>query len=293
MAGERVDRILAALLGLSRGEAQRWIESGQVTLSGKTMKASMRLKGGEELTAREPPRHPSHLQPEAIPLVILYEDEALLVVEKPRGLVVHPSAGHRAGTLVNALLAHTHLSGGSAPQRPGIVHRLDKDTSGLMLVAKTDQAHGLLAAQFAERTVTKTYLALAHGLLLEEEGRIEVPLRHDVGKLRVEAAASGKRASTEFRLLKRYPQGYSLLELHPETGRTHQLRVHLAFIGHPVVGDPLYAPSNPWKLAGQMLHASQLRFRHPNHLEEMTFHSSLPTYFLDILETLETGPVGQ
>ncbi len=253
----------------------------------------MHLKGGEELTARESPRHPSHLQPEAIPLVILYEDEALLVLDKPRGLVVHPSAGHRSGTLVNALLAHTHLSGGSAPQRPGIVHRLDKDTSGLMLVAKTDEAHGLLAAQFAERRVTKTYLALVHGLLQEEDGRIEVPLRHDVGKLRVEAAASGKRASTEFRLLKRYPQGYSLLELLPETGRTHQLRVHLAFIGHPVVGDPLYASSNLWKLAGQMLHASQLRFYHPFRLEEMSFSAPLPEYFRAILDSLETGLVDQ
>ncbi|MEI6510039.1 MAG: RluA family pseudouridine synthase [bacterium] len=293
MAGERLDRILSVLFELSRGEAQRWIESGQVKLSNKTVKASLRLKGGEELTAWEPPRCPSHLEPETIPLAILYEDEALLVLEKPRGLVVHPSTGHHSGTLVNALLAHTHLSGGSAPQRPGIVHRLDKDTSGVMLVAKTDQAHRLLAAQFAERTVMKTYLALVHGLLLEEEGRIEVPLRHDVGKLRVEVAASGKQASTEFRLLKRYAQGYSLLELHPETGRTHQLRVHLAFIRHPVVGDPLYATSNPWKLSGQMLHASQLRFRHPYRLEEMTFQSPLPDDFQAILELLEKSSVDQ
>jgi len=293
MAGERLDRILSVFLSLSRGEAQRWIDSGQVKLSGKTVKASMRLKGGDKLTVWEPPRNPSHLQPETIPLVILYEDEALLVLEKPRGLVVHPSAGHHSGTLVNALLAHTHLSGGSAPQRPGIVHRLDKDTSGVMLVAKTDQAHGLLAAQFAERTVMKTYLALVHGLLQEEEGRIEVPLRHDVGKLRVEASASGKLAYTEFRLLKRYDLGYSLLELHPETGRTHQLRVHLAFIRHPVVGDPLYASSNPWKLSGQMLHASQLRFRHPYRLEEMTFHSPLPDDFKAILEMLEKSSVDQ
>jgi 23S rRNA pseudouridine1911/1915/1917 synthase len=250
------------------------------------VKSSLRLRGGEVLELGEMPADEIGLIAQSMPLQILYEDDDLLVLDKPRGLTVHPGAGRPSGTLVNALLAHTALSAGSDPGRPGIVHRLDKDTSGLLVVAKNDQAHAALAGQFTQRQVEKDYLALVHGIVAEEEGRIEVPLARSSAGIKIAPAISGRRAVTEFRVLARYPLGFSLLKLHPETGRTHQLRVHLAFIGHPIVGDPLYGPSNPWGLEGQLLHAQRLAFRHPTRGQEMVFETPLPSDFERILALL-------
>ena len=279
-APERVDRRLARLLAdvCSRTQVQRWIKQGRVRRNGQPVTADARVHPGDTLTvAIVPEPVQSDLTPEPIPLDILYEDEALLMVNKPAGLVVHPGAGHATGTLVHGLLAHAQrLSQVAGPSKPGIVHRLDKDTSGVMVVAKTDVAHRALARQFADRTVRRTYVALVSGVIPYDTGVIDAPLgRHpkDRQRIAVRPAGWGREAITRYTVLRRLP-GATWLELTPQTGRTHQLRVHLAHLGYPILGDPRYGKRGG--VTRQALHAARLGFRHPTTGESVEFTAPLP-----------------
>jgi len=221
----------------------------------------------------------SKLEAENIPLDIIYEDKDILVINKPRGLTVHPGAGNRSGTLVNALLHHCRdLSGIGGVERPGIVHRLDKDTSGILLVAKNDKAHQVLSAQFKDRTIQKTYLAIVKGNPKKDEGTIAEPIgRHPVNRKKMAVSHKGREAVTHYKVLKRFKE-YSLVELKPKTGRTHQLRVHLAHIGHSILGDPVYGKGN-----AQLLHAYKIKFTHPRTEKELEFEAKLPDDMLKLI----------
>ena len=241
-------------------------------------------------TVTPPPARPLDAQPEDIPLCIVYEDDALLVVDKPRGMVVHPAAGNEQGTLVNALLAHcgSSLSGINGVLRPGIVHRIDKDTSGLLVVAKTDAAHLGLSAQLAAHSMEREYRAVVHGRLRESEGVIDAPLaRHPVHRKKMAVVPGGRRAVTHYRVLEQFPR-FCYLSCRLETGRTHQIRVHMASIGHPLAGDPLYGPARGLSIGGQCLHAAVLGFTHPVTGEFLRFVSPLPDYFEALLKKLPT-----
>ncbi len=261
---QRLDRYLTTVVPkTSRAFLQRLIEEDRVRVNDRVVKASHRVSPGEKLWVEIPPPEPMELQPEAIPLSIIYEDEWLLIVDKPAGLVVHPAPGHSGGTLVNALLAHAkQLSTLAGPFKPGIVHRLDKDTSGLLVVAKDDHTHRKLARQFANREVRRVYLAWVKGAVTQEEGTIEAPIgRHPVNRQRMAVRYEASReAITRYRVLKRFPTK-TLLELTPQTGRTHQLRVHLAHLGHPILGDSRYGIKGDFPR--QALHAHRLGFHHP------------------------------
>lgn len=272
-AGERLDAFLARVSGLSRARVQRLLEDGFVLVDGNPEKPRRRLAAGQRIDLRIPDPTPLALTPEQIPLDILCEDEDLIVLNKPPGLVVHPGAGRTSGTLVHALLAHCgSLPGIGGVERPGIVHRLDRDTSGVLVIAKTELAHQALSQQFKARQVEKRYLALVHGEMAAGTGRIEAPIgrdAHDRKRMGVRRDG-GREARTRFRVLRRLP-GMSLVELDLETGRTHQIRVHLAHIHHPVVGDRVYGGRQERRDAAlrergvprQMLHAWRLGFRHP------------------------------
>jgi 23S rRNA pseudouridine1911/1915/1917 synthase len=264
--GERLDVFVARNLpDLTRSRIRKLIDEGFVTVDGRLpAKAGLALAPGRRVQVTVPPPAPTALEPEAIPLRVVYEDADFLAVDKPAGLAVHPSPGHETHTLVNAVLAHcTDLSGIGGEQRPGIVHRLDKDTSGLILVAKNDAAHVSLARQLKERRVEKTYVALVDGRVRPAAGVIDAPLgRHPVQRKKQAVVARGREARTRYRTL-REVDGRTLLELHPETGRTHQIRVHLASIGHPVTGDALYGRGPIPGLQRQFLHAQRLVFQHP------------------------------
>jgi 23S rRNA pseudouridine1911/1915/1917 synthase len=295
--GERVDKALADKLpAFSRAQIQRLIQDGRVRIGGTAVKASYRLGGGEQVVVDIPPVEDTDLIPQEIPLDILYEDEDLLVVNKPAGMVVHPAAGHQSGTLVNAILAHCpDLPGIGGERRPGIVHRLDKDTSGLILVAKNDRALRFLQAQFKKRTVEKVYLALCDGHFHGAEAMIDGPIGRDpknrkrMAVIPPNAPHSARPAQTKMRLLDYYG-GYSLLECRPLTGRTHQIRVHLAFAGYPVVGDQIYGRRKQSLLAGRhFLHAAGLTFERPSDGREMTFRAKLPGELQELLDRLITG----
>lgn len=298
--GLRLDVFLTHRDGsLSRSQAKRLIEDGSVLIDGKPARASHRLKSGESVLVRKPPPAPSGIVPEEIPLDILYEDDAILVVDKPAGMVVHPAAGNPRGTLVNALQFHCgSLSAVGGVMRPGIVHRLDKGTSGLMVVAKSDEAHQRLSEQFKKRQVSKLYTALVHGSLKQDEGAVDAAVgRHPVERKKMSTASRrGKPALTRWRVLERYG-AFTLLEARIETGRTHQIRVHLGSLGHPVAGDSVYGGSKRVieppalravlkKLARQALHASRLSFRHPVTGREMTFESPLPEDMAEVIRFL-------
>jgi len=246
-AGQRIDSALAELVGLSRSQARRWIDEDRVRLDAKPCRPSQRVGAGAVIEASPPEPLASPLSPEPIPLAILYEDEDLIVIDKPTGLVVHPAPGHPGGTLVNALLHHcSDLAGVGGVLRPGIVHRLDRGTSGVVVAAKTDAAHRGLAAQFHDHSVERVYLALVRGVPGADSGRIERPIgRHPRDRKRMSVRSRSPRpACTNWRVLRRFPaSGHAWLELRPETGRTHQIRVHLASIGLPIAGDPLYGRS--------------------------------------------------
>jgi len=287
-AGERLDRFLARASGLSRARIQRLIDDGEVLVDGHPAKPSALVGAGQRVRLRIPPVLPTALRPEAIPLDILFEDEALVVLNKPAGLVVHPGAGCATGTLVHALLFHCpHLPGIGGVERPGIVHRLDRETSGVMVVAKTAAAHQALSRQFKERIVRKRYLALAHGRLEREVGRIEAPIgRRAADRKRMGVRRDGGReARTAYRVLRRYAD-MTLVELSLETGRTHQIRVHLAHVGHPVVGDRVYGGRQERRaerggaVERQMLHAWRLAFRHPESGAWLEFTAPPPADFL-------------
>ncbi len=284
-AGERVDRFIAkARADLSRNAVQRLIDEGQVKINGESVtRASTKVRDGDCIEVRVPPPKPSLLEAEPLPLDILYEDGDILVVNKAAGMVVHPGAGNRSGTLVNALLAHcSDLQGVGGELRPGIVHRLDKDTSGVIVVAKHDQAIRALQRQFRHRTVKKRYIALLIGDLIEAEGIIEAPIgRHHVHRKKMAVLADGKAARTRWRILAHYcdaeQRPYTLIRVHLLTGRTHQIRVHFSWLGYPVLGDRTYGPAHsPLPVPRQFLHAQVLTLVHPGTGEDMTFSAPLP-----------------
>jgi 23S rRNA pseudouridine1911/1915/1917 synthase len=285
-AGERLDRFLTATgIWPSRSFVQKIIEADGARFKGKPLKSGYRLESGAELTVEWENPQPLEVRPEAIPLEILYEDRDVVVVNKSRGMVVHPAAGNHHGTLVNALLEHCRdLSGIGGVIRPGIVHRLDKDTSGVLVVAKNDLAHLHLAAQIKSRAMKRLYRALVHGCPAEQ-GRIEAPLgRHPVERKKMAVAPNGKLAVTHYEVLE-YFQRHAYLEVRLETGRTHQIRVHLSHLGFPLVGDPLYG----WKkehapIEGQALHAAILGFTHPRTGEYLEFTTPIPQVMQDALE---------
>jgi len=298
----RLDMIVGALQGLTRSMAQRLIEAGWVTVNGTSQKSSLKLRGGEHITVTLPPPTAEGPEAESIPLEILYEDHDVVVVNKPAGMVVHPGAGNISGTLVNALLAHCRdLSGIGGELRPGIVHRIDKDTSGILVAAKNDHSHQSLSHQFKEHTIKRVYLALVFGSPKTDKGRIEAAIgRHPVDRKRMSGTARrGKKAVTHWQVIGRYGE-LSLMRVRLETGRTHQIRVHLSEAGFPLAGDTIYGgkgriPSiqDPQLqelikgLGGQALHAKTLGFIHPTSGEYMEFDSELPQEMVTIIEYLE------
>ena len=295
-AGERLDALLPrAFPGLTRSAAQRMIEAGTVTVSGKIRKKNYILSLGESVELAVPEPEPAEPQAQAIPLDILYEDADLIVVNKPRGLVVHPAAGHPDRTLVNALLYHcgSSLSGIGGERRPGIVHRLDMDTSGLMVAAKNDAAHQSLSAQLSDHSMFRIYEAVVRGRMREGEGTVDAPIgRHPTERKRMAVTAYHSRpAVTHFEVLARY-RAYTHLRCRLETGRTHQIRVHMAYLGHPVAGDPVYGgKKTETGLGGQCLHAKEIEFTHPRSGDRIHLSCPLPDYFLQFLHTL--GPQEQ
>ena len=290
-SGERADAALARLApDLTRSAAQRLLEEGRVLREGRPLRKNDKLQAGDVLALDLPEPQPVALEPEDIPLDIVYEDKDLLVINKPKGLVVHPAAGHWSGTLVNALLYHCRdsLSGINGELRPGIVHRIDKDTSGLLIVAKNDFAHQALAAQLQDHTLARTYVCLVVGGVREDSGVIDAPIgRHPTDRKKMAVTEKNSRhAVTHWRVLERFP-GYTLLECRLETGRTHQIRVHMAYRNHPIVGDTVYGRPKP-ELGqdSKCLHARALTFRHPRTGETMTLTCPLPDYFTRLLEAL-------
>jgi 23S rRNA pseudouridine1911/1915/1917 synthase len=292
-AGVRLDRWLATHVPeLSRARLQALIDAGHVRVDGGVPKASRRLAGGEHVSLEIPAAPPETLVPEAIALAVVYEDDDVLVVDKPAGMVVHPGAGHPTGTLAAAVLAHAPGTAGvGGPRRPGIVHRLDKDTSGLLVMAKTGRAYDGLTAQLVARTVTRRYRAIVHGRVKATEGIVEAPIgRHPRDRVRMAVITRGKRAVTRYRVLERFSH-FSDLDVRLETGRTHQIRVHMASLGHPVAGDDLYGGRTaraplPLSPEGLALHAAELAFVHPVTESRLQFASPLPPRIERLLSQL-------
>ena len=287
---ERLDRFLTRMEpALSRAHVQKVIAEGQALVSGRVRKANYKLQAGEEVTFHLPEAKPVEILPEDIPLDILYEDSDIIVVNKARGMVVHPATGIYTGTLVNALLYHIHdLSGIGGEMRPGIVHRLDKDTSGLILIAKNDRAHAAMSEQFKSRSMEKHYRAVAFGHFPEDHGLIDAPIaRHPVDRKRMAVVQGGKPSQTEWRVIESL-RGATYLDVHLLTGRTHQIRVHMQSIGHPLLGDAIYAPNlrMPVRIPRLMLHAYSLQFTHPTTGERMELTAPLPEAFETTLQKL-------
>ncbi len=292
-SGERIDALLARTVeSLSRSAAQRLIEQGNVLVNGRPVQKNTRVEAGAGITVILPETEELPLIPQDIPLDVVYEDEDLIVVNKARGMVVHPAPGHPDGTLVNALLWHCgdSLSGIGGERRPGIVHRIDKDTSGLLIAAKNDFAHQALSAQLADRSLSRVYEAVVRGRLRDESGVIDRPVgRHPTDRKRMAVTEkNGRPARTHWEVLARY-NGYTRVRCRLETGRTHQIRVHMASIGHPLLGDGVYGAPSPEKgLEGQCLHARELKFIHPRSGEHIELTTELPDWFAEVLARL--GP---
>lgn len=290
--GERVDKCLATLIdSLSRSYIQRLIKDEAVRVNGSPVKGSYRVKQEDQLEFELPEAVEPDIEPEDIPLDILYEDKDVIVVNKPKGMVVHPAAGHYSGTLVNALMFHCgkELSGINGCMRPGIVHRIDMDTTGSVIACKNDVAHNCIAEQLKEHSLTRRYVAICHGILREDEGTIDRPIgRHPTERRKMAVnERNGKRAVTHYRVLQRF-RDYTYIECSLETGRTHQIRVHMASLGHPLLGDAVYSNrKSPYKLQGQTLHAKILGFRHPSTGEYIETEAPLPEYFEHLLKVLE------
>jgi 23S rRNA pseudouridine1911/1915/1917 synthase len=278
--GERLDRWLAQRTGRSRAEIQRLIKEGRALVNGIEAKPSYLLQPRDRVEIELPPRGSLAPQPEPLPLKIVFEDEDIIVVDKPAGLVIHPAPGHPGGTLVNGLLYHCRLAETDDPRRPGIVQRLDRETSGVLIAAKTEGAYRSLVEQFKQGNVQKRYLALVHGIIAEDEGLIELPLRRDaLRREEIRVSAGGKRAMTEFLVLERFAsENKTLVEARPKTGRMHQLRVHFSYIGHPVVGDPKYGRRRDGA-PRMMLHAWEIELHHPWTGEQVKFSAPPPAEF--------------
>ena len=285
----RLDKYLAANEeSLSRSRIQSLVEEGQVRVNGNVQKANYKVKANDTIVLEVEDDRELEVEPENIPLDIRYEDEDVSVINKPKGMVVHPANGNQNGTLVNALLYHCKdLSGINGVLRPGIVHRIDKDTTGLLIVAKNDMAHTSLSKQLQTKTVNRLYYALVHGVIPHDFGTIDAPIGRDVNDRQKMAvtATNSKDARTHFKVIERF-KDYTLVECRLETGRTHQIRVHMQYIGHPVVGDEKYSYRKTMKTGGQLLHAHQLTFVHPRTNETMTIEAPLPAQFEEILEEL-------
>ena len=287
---QRLDAFLASSLdGLTRSQATRLIESGEVAVNGRAVSKSYKLAGGEDIAVTLPEPEPVEAVPQDIPLDVVYEDADVIVVNKPSGMVVHPAPGHPDGTLVNALLYHCAgtLSGVGGALRPGIVHRIDRDTSGLIIAAKNDAAHQYLSAQLADHTLARTYECIVVGALREDRGTVDAPIaRHPTDRKRMAVVAGGREAVTHWEVIARYP-GYTHVRCRLETGRTHQIRVHMAYIGHPILGDTVYgAKKEVPGLTGQCLHAVGLRFLHPRTHEVMELSCPLPEEFTRMLQKI-------
>ena len=289
--GERIDKYLSeACCGLTRSYLQKLLKSQLVEVDGKAVKNSYRVSAGETVELEVPEAVEPEIEAEPIPLDILYEDKDIILINKPKGMVVHPAAGHYSQTLVNGLMYHCRgeLSGINGVMRPGIVHRIDMDTTGVLIVCKNDFAHNSIAEQLKVHSITRKYYAIVHGVIGEDEGTVDAPIgRHPVDRKKMSINyKNGKHAVTHYRVLERFKQ-FTYVECQLETGRTHQIRVHMASLNHPLLGDSVYGPSKcPFKLQGQTLHAGVLGIIHPRTGEYMEFSAPLPEYFENLLEKL-------
>lgn len=275
----------------SRSYIQKLVDEGNITVNGKNKKSNYKLKIDDKITINLPELEELVIQPENIELDILYEDSDLIVINKNQGMVVHPAPGNYTGTLVNALVYHCKdLSGINGVARPGIVHRIDKDTSGILVIAKNDNAHKKLAEQLKEHSMKREYVALVEGIIKEESGMVDKPLgRHPKERIKMAIVSGGKRAVTHYEVVERFERN-TLVKCILETGRTHQIRVHMSYIGHPLVGDPIYGyKKQKFSLNGQMLHAKKLGFIHPTTEKYMEFESEIPDYFIDVLKKLRSN----
>lgn len=294
LAGERIDKFLSdSLPDVSRSYIQKLIKDGQVTVNQKTVKSNYKLNAGDLLSMEEPELQEPDIEAEDIPLDILYEDSDFLIINKPKGMVVHPSAGHYSGTLVNALMHYCKedLSGINGVLRPGIVHRIDMDTTGSLLVCKNDFTHNHIAEQLKVHSITRVYHAIVHGVIKDDEGTINAPIgRHPIDRKKMSINhKNGKEAVTHYKVLKRF-KNFTYIECRLETGRTHQIRVHMSSIGHPLLGDSVYGPAkSPYKLQGQTLHAKTIGIIHPRTEEYVEVNAPLPEYFSDLLKKLENS----
>ncbi|MCR5671611.1 MAG: RluA family pseudouridine synthase [Butyrivibrio sp.] len=293
--GMRIDKLISELLdSLSRSYIKKLIDDGKVFCNGKKVKASYNVKENDSIEMEIPPVEIPKIVPEDIPLDILYEDDDVLVVNKPKGMVVHPAAGHYTGTLVNAVMHHCrdNLSGINGVLRPGIVHRIDKDTTGSVIICKNDNSHKSIAQQLKEHSINRIYHAICYGIIKEDEGFVEAPIGRSATDRKKMAVVKqgGKDAYTNYRVLKRFEQdGFTYVECRLKTGRTHQIRVHMAHIGHPLLGDEVYAPGrkSKFKTDGQCLHAKILGFKHPVSGEYIETDAGLPEYFSHLIDVLK------
>lgn len=291
-SGKRVDAYISGLeKDISRSSVQRLISEGNITINGITVKESYKVKKDDVIEIIIPEAKKTDLKAQEIPLDIIYEDKDIIVINKAKGMVVHPANGNPDGTLVNAVMAKCKesLSGIGGEIRPGIVHRLDKDTSGAIIVAKNDVAHINLSEQLKNHKVKKTYLALVRGIVKENEATINMPIaRSTKDRKKMDVSKNGKNAITHFKVLGRFKNNYTLLEINIETGRTHQIRVHLAHIGYPIIGDEVYSNGkNEWNIHGQCLHAWKIEFIHPITKEQLKFEAEIPKYFKNIISELK------
>ena len=291
---QRIDAYISSKIDISRVTVQRLIKENKILVNKKQTKASYKVKIGDKIEIEEEEAKEIEIKAENIPLEILYEDKDIIIVNKPKGMVVHPANGNPDGTLVNAIMAicKESLSGIGGEIRPGIVHRLDKDTSGLLIVAKNDQAHINMSKQIQDRKVIKKYIALVKGVIAEDSATIDMPIaRSTKDRKKMAVDPKGKEAITHFKVLKRYDK-YTLLEIKIDTGRTHQIRVHMAYIGHPVVGDMQYSNGkNEFGVEGQMLHSKYLEFDHPITGKRLKLEAPLPQYFIEVLEKLRNREI--
>ncbi|MCS0652230.1 RluA family pseudouridine synthase [Cytobacillus firmus] len=287
-AGERIDKVLSTLnADWSRTQVQQWIKDANVLVNGQKPKTNYKCSANDKIEISIPEPEELDVVPEEMDLDIYYEDQDVLVVNKPKGMVVHPAAGHGTGTLVNGLMAHCKdLSGINGVMRPGIVHRIDKDTSGLLMVAKNDMAHESLVNQLMNKTVTRKYRAIVHGVIPHDYGTIDAPIARDPkDRQSMSVVDNGKHAVTHFQVIERF-RDFTLVECQLETGRTHQIRVHMKYIGYPLAGDPKYGPRKTLDIGGQALHAGVLGFEHPRSGEYLEFEAPAPAYFKELVENL-------